>query len=503
MENKLSKAMVKSEPWVKNSQLYGQNFHRLRSSIADDEIFLDPTFPPDKNSISYSGYLADDEAAGGKKVDIDKITWVRAKEFYKDARLVVDGVDRNDVNQGTLGNCWFLSAMVGMCEIPSLFDRVVPKDQGFGEDYKGIFYFRFWQYGEWVEVVVDDFIPIMDNKPVFVYSDDYGEMWPCLLEKAYAKLHGSYWHLNMGLPMSAMLDFTGGFPEGYIGPDNGPLAEIDNDLFDEMEKAYERPCSLVCVSSLLNCYKKRGIIGGHSYTVTEIAEARGKKIPRLVKIRNPWGNSKEWKGPWSDKSEEMKSLSKKQREMLQTGEGEWWMAYSDFLRCFTHLCISHIEPEALDSNKTDDVWKEKSFHGKWVPGSCAGGCGNDGISNFLANPQYLLTITGKEKMVNVNMALMQKGRRQLRDEMGVNTFLPIGLTVFKLKNKVKRKVSKHDLKGIKPMGMNYEENRTTTFQAILTDGDYLVVPATFYKNQEAEFFLRVNIKNNKYQLVEL
>ena len=55
---------------------------------------------------------------------------------------------------------------------PDLFDWVVPKDQGFGKDYRGIFYFRFWQYGEWVEVVVDDLIPIMDNKPVFVYSDD-------------------------------------------------------------------------------------------------------------------------------------------------------------------------------------------------------------------------------------------------------------------------------------------------------------------------------------------
>ena len=100
--------------------------------------------------------------------------------MYKKPKLVVDGGNRNDVNQGTLGNCWFLSAMVGMFEIPSLFDWVVPKDQGFGHDYRGIFYFRFWQYGEWVEVVVDDFIPIMKNKPVFVYSDDEGEMWPCL-----------------------------------------------------------------------------------------------------------------------------------------------------------------------------------------------------------------------------------------------------------------------------------------------------------------------------------
>ena len=53
------------------------------------------------------------------------------------------------------------------------------------------------------------------------------------------------------------------------------------------------------------------------------------------------------------------------------------------------------------------------------------------------------------------------------------------------------------------MGMIYEQKRTTTMQAIWTVEDYLVVPATFYRDQEAEFFLRVNIKNNNFQLEEL
>ena len=82
--------MFKSDPWVKNGMLYGQ--------MGLDEVFLDTIFPANKYSISYSGYLADDAAAGGKKVDIDNITWVRAKDFYKKPKLVVDGGNRNDVN---------------------------------------------------------------------------------------------------------------------------------------------------------------------------------------------------------------------------------------------------------------------------------------------------------------------------------------------------------------------------------------------------------------------
>lgn len=72
--------------------------------------------------------------------------------------------------------------------------------------------------GEWTTVILDDYFPCKDcilfliiikDGPVFSSGKNY-ELWIMLIEKAYAKVFGSYQAIDGGDPSQALIDLTGG-----------------------------------------------------------------------------------------------------------------------------------------------------------------------------------------------------------------------------------------------------------------------------------------------------
>ncbi len=71
----------------------------------------------------------------------------------------------------------------------------------------GAFHFRFWVFGDWKDVVIDDYLPVSNYGRNLIFCKNRecpNEMWCSLLEKAYAKLCGSYEAMNGGFTSEAV-----------------------------------------------------------------------------------------------------------------------------------------------------------------------------------------------------------------------------------------------------------------------------------------------------------
>ncbi|XP_050680351.1 calpain-B-like isoform X4 [Leptidea sinapis] len=473
-----------------------QDFKEIRSRcLADGRLFEDPEFPATDRSLYY-------------KERLDRpLTWLRPSEICEDPALFVEGYSRFDVQQGELGDCWLLAAVANLTLHRKLFFQVVPDDQSFDEEYAGVFHFRFWQYGRWVDVVIDDRLPTYRGKLVFLHSSERNEFWSALLEKAYAKLHGSYEALKGGSTCEAMEDFTGGVTEMY------EMNELPPNFYTILLKAYERNslmgCSIEPDPNVLEAETPVGLIRGHAYSVTRVkyvdieTPGRAGKIP-LLRLRNPWGNEAEWNGAWSDKSPEWRYIPQSEKDELGLtfdDDGEFWMSFKDFCQHFDRVEICNLNPDSLDPEECPEgctkKWEMSVFEGEWVRGVTAGGCRNY-LETFWKNPQYTVTLKDvdegdDENKCTIIVALMQKNRRSQRHQ-GLEC-LTIGFAVYRLADygHVPKPLDVNYFKYNASVGRSqaFINLREVSARFKFEPGSYVIVPSTFEPDEEGEFLLRV------------
>jgi hypothetical protein len=138
----------------------------------------------------------------------------------------------SDVRQGRVGDCWFLAALATVAEQSDLVAKLVETTE---RSSTGMYVFRLFHKGKWVKVQVSDELPHLPKKATrknksigalmaatskamggeeerkdtsasmqgeaceLAFSKGaQGLLWVPLLEKAYAKLHGSYHAISGG-----------------------------------------------------------------------------------------------------------------------------------------------------------------------------------------------------------------------------------------------------------------------------------------------------------------
>uniref|UniRef100_A0A8C2PT51 calpain-2 n=1 Tax=Cyprinus carpio TaxID=7962 RepID=A0A8C2PT51_CYPCA len=465
-----------------------QDFEALRRQcLSGGTLFSDPSFPAAPESLGF-------KELGPSSYKTRGIVWKRPGELCSKPEFIVGGATRTDICQGALGDCWLLAAIASLTLNEDVLARVVPAGQSFGDSYAGIFHFQFWQFGEWVDVVIDDRLPVKDGKLVFVHSAEGNEFWSALLEKAYAKVNGCYEALSGGSTSEGFEDFTGGIAESY------ELSKAPSNMFQIIQKALEAGALLGCSIDITSAsdseaVTRQKLVKGHAYSLTGATEVnyRGRK-EKLVRMRNPWGQV-EWTGAWSDGSSEWNNISS-ERPNASAEDGEFWMSFSDFLSHYSRIEICTLTPDAITSDSVKH-WAVTNHDGTWRRGSTAGGCRNNAYT-FWMNPQYVIKLDEEDDDPDDNevgcsfvVGLIQKNRRRLR-KAGEDMHT-IGFAIYEFQGQRDVHLDKnffltHAQKARSETFVNLREV-CTRFK--LPPGEYLVVPSTFEPNKDGDFCLRV------------
>ena len=323
-------------------QTNDESLYSSKQEVQDYQIQKIPKFLREKKKVLLSQFALSQKEG--------RYSWSRLGDLFEANKLNVFKDTRdlpNDVVQGELGDCYFLSVLAAFAEDPNIIaDLIDPK--GKGND--GSFTAKVIIHGEPVTMVVDDSFPVAnDTKLAFAgINENSGNIWPLILEKAWAKCNRSYEDIIPGNSADAF-EFLSPAPFNTYYHNSETRPTLFETIRDAQKKGFFVLADITeTMSTNLESLSRLGLITNHAYTVINTAVLRksnGSEI-KLLKMMNMWGTN-EWVGDWSDTSSKWTQEFKKEVGLEQKEDGIFWMSYDDYLQFYTttHICKIHPDYE--------------------------------------------------------------------------------------------------------------------------------------------------------------
>ncbi|KAI6225199.1 hypothetical protein M3Y99_01364100 [Aphelenchoides fujianensis] len=302
------------------------------------QSFIDDQFPHSDRSIG------DLRALDRSNLSI---VWLRPQNIVtKDGRKcrwsLFNDPRPADIEQGLLGNCWFISALALIAERPEILERIL-----ISKNYEshGVYQIRLCIDGLWKTVVVDDFFPCHATKKTMIFAvGRNNQLWVSLIEKALAKMYGSYSRLRAGRMHEGLATLVG-CPCQTLDIDAGPRDEHHLDflwaqLLSSNDELFLMGASCGAGRNAVNAeeYKGLGLMAAHAYSILDVKQLGAR---RLIRLKNPWGNfvwSGEFAPSWTGWTPEL-------RARLDSGghaSGTFWMPFEAFCTYFDAVDIARL-----------------------------------------------------------------------------------------------------------------------------------------------------------------
>ncbi len=201
---------------------------------------------------------------------------------YANGALFQNGISYRDVDQGQVGDCYFLASLGAVAlKAPSNISNM------FTDNGDGTFTVRFFNGGVADYVTVDRYLPTYGGGG-FIYANDSSglaynnannELWVALAEKAYVQMSQSGWTgQDVGNTYESI---SGGWAKTTLEQITGRTSTANFMNLGSMWTAFTSGQSIALHT---NGTTEAGIVGNHVYVLTGFNYTTGRYT-----VYNPWG----------------------------------------------------------------------------------------------------------------------------------------------------------------------------------------------------------------------